>query len=240
MEAALIEEMLAYIANIRAARPLQTLGEKSAAARLVDLLGLEGHHDPQKNWDTLKCLAYLLDDACPGGPVLDAGSGDKAVILRWLHRLGRRDLYACDIAPAKSEALQRYGIEFTRQDLTATTYPDNFFAAVTSISVIEHNVPLGAFVREMRRILKPGGLLLVSTDYWPEPVDCSGIYPYGVAAGEMKLFDRASIADFITLAEAASFELCEAPSFAARERAVRWERVDRDYTFFFVAFRKTR
>jgi SAM-dependent methyltransferase len=240
MEAALTEDMLAYIANIRAARPLQTLREKTAAVQLVDFLGLESHHDPQKNWDTLKCLAYLLEESLPEGPVLDAGSGDKAVILRWLHRLGRRDLYACDIQPARSEQLQRFGIEFTRQDLTATTYPDNFFAAVTSISVIEHNVPLDAFVWEMRRILKPGGLLLVSTDYWPEPVDCSGIYPYGEAAGEMKLFDRVSIADFIALAEAASFELCEAPRFAAQERAVRWERVDRDYTFFFVAFRKTR
>lgn len=240
MEAALTEDMIAYIANVRSAGPLQTKREQAAATRLVEFLGFEGHHDYQKNWDTLKCLAYMLGETPERGPVLDAGSGAKAVVLRWLHSLGYRDLYACDLVPANTKLLEPLGINFTQQDLTATTYPNDFFQAVTSISVIEHNVPLDKFVVEMRRILKPGGLLLVSTDYWPEPVDCSGIYPYGEAAGEMKLFDRASIADFIALAKAASFELCDAPSFATRERAVRWERVDRDYTFFFVAFRKIR
>lgn len=238
MDAALVEEMIAYIANVRAAGPLQTRREQAAATGLVELLGFESHHDRQKNWDTLKCLAYMLGETSEKGPILDAGSGAKAVVLRWLHALGHRELYACDIVATNSALLDRFGIEFTRQDLSATTYADNFFQAVTSISVIEHNVSLDKFVAEMRRILRPGGLLLVSTDYWPEPVDCFGIYPYGKEAGEMKLFDTRSIMDFIDLAKRASFELCEDPSFEAKERAVRWERVARDYTFFFLAFRK--
>lgn len=238
MDAALTENMIAYIANLRAAGPLRTRGERDAATRLVELLGFESHHDHQKNWDTLKCLAYLMGESGRKGPILDAGSGAKAVVLRWLHGLGYRELYACDIVPAKSALLDRFGIKFTQQDLTATTYADDFFQAVTSISVIEHNVPLDKFVAEMHRILQPGGLLLVSTDYWPEPVDCSGIYPYGDEAGEMKLFDKRTMTGFIDLARRASFELCQIPSFEAKERAVRWERVDRDYTFFFLAFRK--
>ena len=99
-------------------------------------------------------------------------------------------------------------------------------------------MPLDKFIVEMHRILRPDGLLLVSTDYWPEPVDCSNIYPYGKAAGEMKLFTAQTLNEFIELAERASFELCETPHYDAAERAVRWDRVDRDYTFFFVALRK--
>lgn len=240
MDAALTEEMVAYIGNVRAVGPLQTKSEQSAASRLVELLGLESHHDRQKNWDTLKCLVYLLAEVDRDGPILDAGSGAKAVILHWLSALGYRRLYACDVAPAEPGVFARHGIQFTKQDLTETCYPDKFFQAVTSISVIEHNVPLKEFVTEMSRILKPGGLLLVSTDYWPEPIDCSGIYPYGEASGEMKLFDKTSISQLIDLAKEASFEFCQTPFFAAKERAVRWERVDRDYTFFFLALRKRR
>ncbi len=238
MNIEITKEMISYIANVRATGPLQTKDERTAASKLVELLGFKSHHDHQKNWDTLKCLAYMLGETTEKGPVLDAGSGAKAVVLRWLHTLGFRALYACDIIPASTKLLDPLGIQFTQQDLTATTYPDNFFQAVTSISVIEHNVPLEKFVVEMHRILQPGGLLLVSTDYWPDPVDCSGIYPYGEEAGEMKLFSAETITDFIELAERASFELCETPFFDAKERAVRWDRVDREYTFFFLAFRE--
>ena len=104
--------------------------------------------------------------------------------------------------------------------------------------MIAHNVPLDAFAKEMARILKPGGLLLVSTDYWSEPIDCSGIYPYGYDAGEMKIIDPEELTGFVAMAEAAGMELCAPLQFETKDRAVRWERTDRDYTFGFVALRK--
>ncbi len=238
MDAAMTAAVVDYLAHLKDCRPLQTRLESDAATVLVESLGLPSHHDAQKNWDTFKCIAYIasLDDK--ETPVLDAGSGARVVAPRWLHQLGFKNVYACDIQGAQKDLYKGIGLHFSRQDLTSTDYEDNFFQAVTCISVIEHNVPLDAFAKEMARILKPGGLLLVSTDYWSEFIDCSGIYPYGFDAGEMKIIDPEEFTSFVNMAEAAGMELCAPLQFETTDRAVRWERTDRDYTFGFVALRK--
>jgi SAM-dependent methyltransferase len=239
MDSALTPAVVDYLAHLFECRPLQTRQEALAATALVDSLGLPSHHDAQKNWDTFKCIAYVASLGDLEAPVLDAGSGARVVAPRWLHQLGYKAIYACDIQGAQKELYKSLGLRFSVQDLTATNYENGFFQAVTCISVIEHNVPLDAFAKEMARILRPGGLLLVSTDYWSEPIDCSGIYPYGFEAGEMKIIDPEELTGFVKMAEAAGMELCEPLQFATTEKAIRWERVDRDYTFTFVAMRKT-
>ena len=47
------------------------------------------------------------------------------------------------------------------------------------MSVIEHGVPLEPFLAETARILPPGGLLVVSTDYDQDPPDTAGHTAYG-------------------------------------------------------------
>ena len=54
------------------------------------------------------------------------------------------------------------------QDLEKTNFKDNMFDFITSLSVIEHGVNIQNYFREMNRILKKDGMLLTSTDYWPE------------------------------------------------------------------------
>ena len=238
MEPAMTAAVVDFIAHAKDCRPLQTRLESDAATVLVESLGLPSHHDSQKNWDTFKCISYIASLNDLETPVLDAGSGARVVAPRWLHQLGYKNVYACDIQGAQKDLYKSIGLRFSVQDLTATNYESDFFQAVTCISVIEHNVPLDAFAREMARILKPGGLLLVSTDYWSEFIDCSGIYPYGFDAGEMKIIDPKELNEFVGMAQAAGMELCAPLQFETTDRAVRWERTDRDYTFTFVALRK--
>jgi SAM-dependent methyltransferase len=232
--------VLEFMERIQSCAALQSRAESDAASRIVAWLGLPSHHDPQKNWDTLKCLHYILALNDPAAPVLDAGASGKSKILQWLSLLGYPQLYACDIREKSVDAYAKRNVQFSVQDLTRTNYPDAFFQAITSISVIEHGVPLDRYVREMARVLRPGGLLLTSTDYWSEPVDCRGIYPYGEEMGEMKVFQRGEIEDFCALAEKSGFALCRPLDLDTRERVIRWDRVDREYTFAFVALRKVR
>lgn len=62
--------------------------------------------------------------------------------------------------------------------------PDDSFDAVLSTQVLEHVVDPGLYLRECRRVLRPGGRLLLSTHgifvYHPDPVDlwrwtCDGL-----------------------------------------------------------------
>jgi SAM-dependent methyltransferase len=218
--------------------PLRTRAEYEAAGRAVRALGVYPHHDPRKDWDTVKCLSHILRSVGTGEAVLDVGSSLHGVFLRGLERLGYRKLYACDLRDAGTWRYRATSIQFSVQDLTKTTYPDGFFSAVTSISVIEHGAPLEAYVKEMSRILRPGGLLLTTTDFWSEPVDCRGIRPYGPSMPEMKVFTPAEIEDFRRLAESAGFELCGPLDLKTQDRVIHWERVDRRYTFLFLAMRR--
>ena len=61
-------------------------------------------------------------------------------------------------------------LKLSIQSLEETNYQSNTFDFVTSLSVIEHGVDIHKYFIEMNRILKKGGLLLTSTDYWLEKI----------------------------------------------------------------------
>lgn len=233
-----VSEALAFAMNLPRCEALRDTTQVRGAVRLTQWSGLPSHHDPRKNWDVMKAVARIRAELPKDARVLDAGASGHSAIHNWLHLLGYTRLEACDLRASGTKWYDERGIRFTQQDLTKTDFEDQAFDAVTSISVVEHGVPLAEFFNEMQRVLRPGGLLIVSTDYWPEPIDCTGIYPYGEEMGEMMVFDQQSMRHLLGEAESAGFEPITPVDLTTHEKVVHWERVDRRYTFIYLAWRK--
>lgn len=232
-------EVMTLMSNICKCTTIKTKHEIEAANFLIESFGLHHHNDLQKDWDTLKSLYYVLTTTNSSASILDAGGGIHSPVLNALSSFGYDSLYACDVVDVNySQEKFSDKIKFSIQDIENTNYNDHFFHAVTCLSVIEHGVDHRKFFAEMNRITKDDGLLIITTDYWPEYVDCKGIHPYGPENPEMKIYQSYDMKELLQIAKEYGFELCAPLDLSAVEKAVRWNDVDREYTFIFIAFRK--
>lgn len=148
--------------------------------------------DDRKSWDVLRTIEGIEARLAPDDPVLDVGSYASA-ILPALGRLGYRNLSGIDLDPRVPDMSEEVSAELVVGDLTETRWPAEQFAAITAISVIEHGVPEAGLLGEVSRLLRPGGLFLFSTDYWPQKIDTSDTRLFGLpwtifSAGEMEGF----------------------------------------------------
>ena len=158
----------------------------------LENLGLDPHHDLNKCWDCLKSYKNIIseNESKTNIRILDAGSGARPVILRWLKRTTKFELYACDYVAKDSAYMIENNITFNQCDISQTPYSDYYFDSIYSISVIEHGVDLNDFFTEMYRILKSNGTLHISTDYWPIKMNTNSKYPYGKERPPMNVFSR--------------------------------------------------
>lgn len=212
---------------------LQTRQELDRAIEQVTNLGLPLVADPSKNWDFLGALDCILANTSKRARVLDAGSELYSRILPWLCLYGYENLVGINLV--FKEKTKRGPITYEYGDVTGTDYDPVSFDAIACLSVIEHGVDLEAYFREMFRLLKPGGVLVTSTDYWQTPIDTTGRKIYGVP---VHIFTRTEILQAIELAERCGFALTEPIDLNCNERVVHWERAGLDYTFLIFTLRK--
>jgi SAM-dependent methyltransferase len=210
------------------------------AMKCLRSLGLFPHHDRVKSWDTLKMIdiikqanmsAFVLDVGCNGSPILPL-----------LRRLGFMNLYGCDLFLEEgiSAAIELYNtFDISVQDLEKTEFENNTFDFVTSLSVIEHGINIQNYFKEMNRIIKKGGLLLTSTDYWPDKIVNLVNTDINPKNSPDNIFSRREIEeDVIRVAERNGFLLTEPIDFTHGEKVIHWNDTCLDYTFIFFALRK--
>jgi SAM-dependent methyltransferase len=196
-------------------------------------LGLPAHNDLPKNWDTLAALSQIINHPLvrKKSPILDAGGEYYSVFLHHLALLGFTDLYCVNLA--FTEQQKKNGIRYSPGDITKTLFPDNFFAAIACLSVIEHGVDPGSFFSEMNRIIMPGGILFISVDYWQTKIKTEGKISYGAP---IKIFCRDEINDIIKIAQKYDFALAEPINLRCRQKVVQCDGFK--YTFLYLTFIK--
>jgi SAM-dependent methyltransferase len=191
------------------------------------------HRAEEKNWDHLAAVKAILSSTARTACVLDAGAEMYSNVLPALFACGYRCLYGMNLSFA--DAAWRGPIRYLRGDITRTGFSDGFFDAVTCMSVIEHGVPLRPYFAEMFRVLKPGGLLITSTDYFPEPVDTTGKEAHGAP---IRIFCRREAEAMLAEARECGFELTGPVDLEASARPIRWEQFGLEYTFLIFTLRK--
>ena len=122
---------------------------------------------------------------------------------------------------------------FEPGDATATRFEAGTFDAVTCLSVIEHGVPIPEFLAEAARLLRPGGVLVISTDYDADPPDTTGHTAYGAP---VHIFSPVEIEELIKHADEAGFDLDGSFSPDHPARPVHWKRIGLRFTFVRITF----
>jgi SAM-dependent methyltransferase len=212
---------------------LKSAQEVEDSVRQVQRLGLPRVQRTEKNWDSLAALDLILRSTTPSARILDAGGERYSMILPWLCLYGYRHLTAANLA--FRGRTRRGPIVYEPSDITKTTYPDAWFDAVVCQSVIEHGVDLHAYFKEMSRILKTGGVLITSTDYYDTVVDTRGQQAFGVP---VHVFTRDEIVQALEIAAGHQLTLISPLDPSCTERVVHWEEYDLRYTFIIFSLEK--
>ncbi|MGH9598588.1 MAG: class I SAM-dependent methyltransferase [Terracidiphilus sp.] len=198
-------------------------------------LHLPLHRAEGKNWDHLAAVTAILSTTARSARILDAGAEFYSNVLPALFACGYRHLYGMNLSFA--DAARRGPIRYLPGDITRSGFGGSFFDAITCMSVIEHGVPLRAYFCEMYRILKPGGLLITSTDYYPEPIETGNMTAHGAP---IKIFSKREMEETIALAETCGFETTAGIDLETSARPIRWEPCGPEYTFLIFTLRKPR
>ena len=127
-------------------------------------------HCSRRDW----IIAALRRHASPGGQALEVGPGCGVYLPVLASLFGR--VVAADIEEAYLHHAARLrqtlpNLALVRDDVCASSLPEHSFDLVLCTEVIEHIPQSEAVLRGIRRLLKPGGVLVLSTPQRYSPLE---------------------------------------------------------------------
>ncbi|GMR04542.1 MAG: hypothetical protein BMS9Abin23_0440 [Thermodesulfobacteriota bacterium] len=110
----------------------------------------------------MRRVATALDMIGTGKRVLDIGCRDG--IVSSLIKERGKNVYGIDISLNAVELTKKKGIEaYHVKEEESFPFENDFFEAVFAGEVIEHVLDTDKFIEEIRRVLSPGGVLVITT-----------------------------------------------------------------------------
>jgi SAM-dependent methyltransferase len=224
-------------------RPLRSQEQIEVAVAHLKNQGLPFHHDPgfpwpydnPKNWDNLIAVMHATATTAKTDLILDAGGTRDSAFLRGLHHLGYRRLVNFNNDPTQWLPDWSDRIAYLKADITNLNFvPDRRYDFVACLSVIEHGVDVRVFLREMARVIKPGGYLFVSFDYWEDPIDCGDRIAFGAP---VRIFSAGDVADMLFYAGDQGLIPTSAVEYDCHQKVVNW--LGLGFTFMNVLLRKS-
>jgi len=131
----------------------------SSAAPWKRLLGMLMYLHPGRREDVEFNVMYL--PALPQGHLLEIGCGSGKILKRMEHMGWRSE--GVDFDDAAVEIARKKGLQVHAGMVEDQAYPNDHFDVILMSQVIEHVHDPFALLREARRILKPGGRLILIT-----------------------------------------------------------------------------
>ena len=111
-------------------------------------------------------LAFLLPYLEPGMRILDAGCGPGTITVGLAQLFPASEIVGIDPDAGRLERAKKHAadqcvtnVRFEQADIFALPFPDASFDAALTHAVLEHLKEPVAALRELRRVLKPGGVL---------------------------------------------------------------------------------
>ena len=110
-------------------------------------------------------IARALAARGPLKSLLDLGCDDGAHTMLWAEAAGAHAVHGIEVVPARASLARERGISVTTADLGGPLpFEDQTFDAVVSNQVIEHLFDTDLFLAEAFRVLRPGGVVVTSTE----------------------------------------------------------------------------
>lgn len=112
----------------------------------------------------LRAVLSLIEPSAKKINVLDIGCYDGEISKRIKEKVGNCVVYGIDVSDNTKEEAEKKGVVFKSNDLNeGIDFPDNMFDLVFAGEIIEHIYDTDFLVDEIRRILKPEGVLVITT-----------------------------------------------------------------------------
>jgi 2-polyprenyl-3-methyl-5-hydroxy-6-metoxy-1,4-benzoquinol methylase len=229
---------------------LSSKDDQETARKTAQAFKLCPSPDRTKAWDNILAVQELLS-LDRRVAILDVGCR-SGILLTWLNQLGFEHLWGVDTRlpfPPLRVSLQRLDMQtffacssllvqhwrrLRRAAAEHLPFADAQFEIVTCMSVLEHGVNQEQFLKEVWRLLKPSGTLILSTDYWHEATPRSS----RLFAQPDVIFDPESIQKFLELASSAGFQV---PRLDPRPDVIAEPPIEFDgarYTFLYMVLTK--